>query len=143
MPPTNLASKMSQLPNPYCKQPQMVRTEDEDSISMKDNSPSLQNVTSNDSKHKQDKGKQADNWLPSSKHSNNEGEVDFDDQLFQIPPSFGWLITEETLHDDKCPYMFWASLHLPVPKDPGSPMAAVYNALEEFMMQLAEEDPNL
>jgi len=142
MPPANLARKMSQLPNPYCKQPPTVTTEDKDNVSMRDNSPSLKNSTSNDSKHKQDEAKQADDRSPSSKQSNTEEGMDFDDQPFQIPPSFGQPITEETLHDNKCPYVLWASLHLPVPKDPGNLMAAIYNALEEFVMQLVDEDPN-
>jgi len=31
---------------------------------------------------------------------------------------------------------------MPIPKDPPDPMAAVYNALEEFIMQFVEEDPH-
>ncbi len=49
---------------------------------------------------------------------------------------------EETLRDNDRPYIFWASLRLPIPKDPVNSMAAVYNALEEFIGQMAEEDPN-
>jgi len=33
------------------------------------------------------------------------------------------------------------NLQLPIPKDPINPMVAVYNALEEFVVQMAEEDP--
>jgi len=33
-------------------------------------------------------------------------------------------------------------LHLPIPKDQVNPMAAVYNTLEEFIVKMAEEDPN-
>jgi len=60
---------------------------------------------------------------------------------FQIPPSFSQNINEEMLHDDDHPYVFWTSLRLLIPKDPINPMAAVYDALEEFITQMAEEDP--
>jgi len=49
---------------------------------------------------------------------------------------------EETLHNNDWPYVFWASLWLPIPKDPVNPMAVVYDALEEFIVQMVEEDPN-
>jgi len=62
--------------------------------------------------------------------------------LFQIHPLFNQLITEETLWDKDRPYVFWASLHLPIPKDPANPIVAIYDVLEEFIVQLAEEDPH-
>jgi len=49
---------------------------------------------------------------------------------------------EETLHDDEHPHVFWASLHLPILQNPGNLMAAVYDTLEEFVMQFVEEDPH-
>jgi len=57
-------------------------------------------------------------------------------------PSFNQPIMEETLCDHDWPYVFWVSLQLPIPKDLVNPMAVVYDALEEFITQLAEEDPN-
>jgi len=71
-----------------------------------------------------------------------EEEIDFEENPFQIPPSFNQSINEETLRDDDHPYVFWASLRLPILKDPVNPMAAVFDALEEFVTQLANEDPN-
>jgi len=67
---------------------------------------------------------------------------DHSESHFLIPPSFNRPITEETLRDDDHPYVFWANLRLPVPKTPPNPMAAVYDALEEFIAQFAEEDPH-
>jgi len=46
------------------------------------------------------------------------------------------------LHDNEQLYIFWALLHLPIPNDPVNPMAAVFNVLKEFVMQLVEEDPH-
>jgi len=74
----------------------------------------------------------------------DEEEIDFEEEnSFQIPPSFNCPINKETLWDEDHPYIFWASLHLvPIPKDLVNPMAVVYNAIEEFVTQLAEEDPH-
>ncbi len=132
---------MSQPSNPYQKKtPAAVNTDDNDNISMKEASPSSKN-SSDDSKNEAD-GKQDDNHSPSSRQSNTGEGGNFDDQPFQIPPSFRRPITEETLQDEACPYAFWASLHLPIPFTPVNLMAAVYDALEEFVMQLADEDLN-
>jgi len=77
-----------------------------------------------------------------SDHQTVEEEIDFKESQFQIPPSFSRLIMEETLSNNDHPYIFWALLQLPIPKDPINPMATVFEALEEFVMTLVEEDPN-
>jgi len=56
---------------------------------------------------------------------------------------FNQPINKETLQDDDHPYVFWASLQLPIPKDAVNPMVAIYDALKEFVVQMAEEDPQL
>jgi len=70
-----------------------------------------------------------------------EEEITFEED-FVIPPSFNHLINKETLHDDNHPYVFWASLCLPIPPNPANPMAAVYNALQEFTITFVEEHLN-
>jgi len=70
-----------------------------------------------------------------------EEEIAFEED-FVIPPSFNRLINKETLRDDDHPYVFWASLCLPIPPNPVNLMAVVYNALEEFIITFADEDPN-
>jgi len=133
---------MSQHSNPYQKNPPAaVNTDDDDNVSMKDTSPSSKNFLDKVNFEHAD-GKQDGNHLPSSKHSNAEDGGGFDNQPFLIPPSFGWPILEETLHNEACPYGFGASLHLPTPQNPVNLMAAVFDTLEEFVTQLADEDPN-
>ncbi len=124
--------------NPYQKSPPAaVQTTDDDNVSMKDSSPSSK--TSSDSNVGQGGSK---DQSPRSKTSDVDGDGGFDENPFQIPPSFGRPITEETLRDEEHPYVFWASLRLPIAKDPANPMAAVFDALEEFVSQFADEDPN-
>jgi len=108
---------------------------------MRDNSPSSKNSDAEDSTKVT--GVKTNNDDSPNTHENQaaEEEIEFKENLFHIPPSFNRSINEETLRDDDHPYMFWASL-LPIPKDPINPMAAVFDALEEFVMQLADEDPN-
>jgi len=71
-----------------------------------------------------------------------EEEINFEED-FQIPPSFGRPINKEMLCDNDHPYVFWASLRMPIPKDTPNPMVAVYNALEEFITHFADKDPHL
>jgi len=53
--------------------------------------------------------------------SNKEKEeemVDFEDHDFTVPPSFSREISKETLHIDNQPFVFWATLKIPLPKKP-------------------------
>jgi len=45
----------------------------------------------------------------------NEEMMDFVDDNFQLPPSFSWLISEETLHNDQYPFVLWAMLNISLP----------------------------
>jgi len=129
--------------HPFAKSPpRKVDSDDDDNVSMKDNSPSSKNSEDKDGT----KMTGAKTNVNDSTHTHEtraaKEEIDFEENPFQIPPSFNQSINEETLHDDDHPYVFWASLWLPIPKDPVNPMAAVFDALEEFVTQLANEDPN-
>ncbi len=127
--------------NPYQKNPPAaVQMTNDDNISMKDSSLSSKN--SADSNAGQGNTQQNKDLSPHSKTSDANAESGFDENPFQIPPSFGRPITEETLCDADHPYVFWASLRLPIAKDPANPMAAVFNALKEFVSQFADEDSN-
>jgi len=131
---------MSQSPNPYTKAPPpAVDTHDNDNVSMRDSSPSS-NTSSDDSKQEQETATQT-GGSPNSNGNSGEDNT-FEDTPFQIPPSFGRPITEETLRDADHPYVFWASVRLPIPPTPVNAMAAVYDALQEFVTQLVDEDPH-
>jgi len=133
---------MSMPSNLYQKSPPAaMKTDDDDNILMKDSSPSSKNsLDASNNMHGDEK--QEEDQSPCSETSNAKAKSGFDEHPFQIPPSFSRPITKETLCDVDHPYVFWASLRLPIPKDPVNPMAAVFNALEEFVSQLADEDPN-
>jgi len=45
-----------------------------------------------------------------AKPSAEEEMVDFESQDFNIPPLFGQDLSEESLKDDKWPYVLWAML---------------------------------
>jgi len=134
---------MSSPNHPYAKSPlSKVDTEEDDNVSMQDNSPSLKDLDVEDSKQamgEENKDKESsnncNNWVAKE-------EINFEENHFQIPPLFNQPINKETLCDDDCPYVFWALLWLPIPKDPVNPMAAVFDALKDFIMKLANEDPN-
>jgi len=114
---------------------------DDDNVSMHESSPSSKSSSFEDTKDNEDVDAEAEDHDTDPNHRPEE-EVLFEDTPFQIPPSFSRTINEETLRDDERPYVFWASLRLPIPKDPVNPMAAVFDALEDFLTQLADEDPH-
>ncbi len=133
---------MSAPKNPYAKLMTIATGKEEDNILMHDSSPTSSKdsgfegmCTTGEDAHNDKEQEKATTPL-------DEEEIDFEDNPFQIPPSFDWPITEETLCDDDQPYIVWASLCLPIPKELASPMTAVYDALEEFVTTLAEEDPH-
>jgi len=109
---------------------------------MRDNSPSLKDSDVEDSTKAMGEKTKDDERSHNRENQAAKEEIEFEENLFQIPPSFNRSINKETLHDDDHPYMFWASLCLPILKDLVNPMAAVFDALEEFVMQLTDEDPN-
>jgi len=95
--------------NPYAKTAQnQIDTNEDENVSMH-NSP--HSKTSNSDVLKT--GAEDENW--SQQHVLEEEEIEFDENPFQIPPSFNQLITEEMLHNNNHPYVFWASLRLPIP----------------------------
>jgi len=131
---------MSQPVNNFTNAASTVSTNaDVDNVLMQD-SPSSKNSGFEDHQDVPDHGTDDDGHNSYKDTSGDEEEIAFKEE-FMIPPSFNHPINEETLQDDDHPYVFWASLHLPIPPNPANPMAAVYNALEEFITTLAEEDP--
>jgi len=113
--------------------------DEDDNISMRELSPSSK-TSADDSNQEQG----ATNHMGGLPHSNGNGGKDsrFAESPFQIPPSFGCPITEETLCDNDHPYVFWALVRLPILPNPVNPMATVFDALKEFVTQLVDEDPN-
>jgi len=130
---------MSQPRNPYAsKAPTTVTTRDEENVLMHD-SPSSKN--SSEEAQTNDAGMEDDECSQARESHTLEEEVNFEED-FQIPPSFSQMINEETLRDNDHPYIFWASLRMPIPKDLPNSMVAVYDALKEFITQFADEDPH-
>jgi len=102
-------------------------------------SPCLKSSDSDESKQAEEH--ETDKANCSQQNMMEDEQINFKDTPFQIPPSFSRSIMEETLWDDDHPYVFWVSLQLPIPLNPTNPMAAVYDALKDFVAHMAEEDP--
>ncbi len=131
---------MSPPANPY-RQPAAVDTcEENDNESMHDASPTSSKDSDFEGKHTADDEAHDTEAQGESNPPPDEEEINFEESTFQIPPSFSRPITEETLRDSDHPYVFWATLRLPIPVTPVNPMAAVFDALEEFVTTMAEED---
>jgi len=92
--------KMSAPPNLYAKKLMNVAAEDKDNGSMHESSPCSKDSgfegMHNAGEDAQDNEAQANaKPLPDEKE-----EIDFEDNPFQIPPSFSYIITKETLWDN-------------------------------------------
>jgi len=69
---------------------------------------------------------------------NNDINIEEEDKA--LPPLFHYTLTEENLHNDDCPYIFWAMLQIPIPEKPVDPVATMFEHLETFMINMLEAD---
>jgi len=67
-------------------------------------------------------------------------EVDFENEDFMVPPSFGRELSEESLKNDVQPYILWANLKIPAPEKPGNASDAMFDCLANFIKAAADED---
>jgi len=69
-----------------------------------------------------------------------DNEIPVDEEEEPLPPSFHCELTEETLCDNNHPYVFWASIHFPIPEKPDNPVTTMFEHLENFMIHMLEAD---
>ncbi len=121
------------------KKPNNILTADDDNVSMHESS--LSSKISGSEKDNNDVATAADD-LPQEKNRMEEEEINFEDTHFQIPPlSINQLMRKQFKMTTG--HMFFGHpCNFQSPRTLVSPMAVVYNALKEFMVQLPEEDPN-
>jgi len=67
-------------------------------------------------------------------------EVDFENEYFTVPPSFGRELLEESLKNNAHPYVLWATLKILTPEKPGNAADAMFDCLADFIEAAAEED---
>jgi len=90
-----------------------------------------------------DTNKQGETKDPTDNALNSiwEETENFDDAgLFPIPPSFTRLILEETLQDDCCPFVMWATLKFNIPTNQSNVEDQVYDQLANFLDYAVSED---
>jgi len=74
----------------------------------------------------------------SDKHT--EEEIDFEEEDFAVPPSFGRELSEESLKTNAIPYVLWANLKIPAPEKPGNAADAMFDCLADFIEAATDED---
>jgi len=67
----------------------------------------------------------------------NQGEINVKEEE-TLPPSFHWKINEEQLCDVDCLYIFWATICIPIPKNPVNPVATMFEHLKTFITNMLE-----
>jgi len=73
----------------------------------------------------------------------NEDTVNFEDkELFMMPPLFTQPISKETLQDDQCFFILWATLKFRVPANPSNAKNVLFNSLEDFINFYGSKDKN-
>jgi len=81
-----------------------------------------------------------ENRSPTSQNqqaSDKNKVIDIKEEDEPLPPSFHCTIMEETLHDDDCPFVFWAMLHILIPEKLVDPVATMFEHLESFITKHA------
>jgi len=67
-------------------------------------------------------------------------EIPIEEGKEPLPPSFHHTLTKETLCDNDCPYIFWASIQIPIPEKPDDPVTMMFKHLANFMIHMLEAD---
>jgi len=75
----------------------------------------------------------------SDQDKNSQGEIKVKEEE-PLPPSFHWTINEEQLCDVDCPYVFWATICIPIPKNPVDPVAMMFEHLKTFVNNILKAD---
>jgi len=71
--------------------------------------------------------------------SSKSEEIDFENEDFTIPPSFGQELTKESLKDDDH-IVLWDNLKIPLPEKPGQAADTMFDCLADFIKAAGEED---
>jgi len=79
-----------------------------------------------------------DKGLPEK--SSKANEIDFENEDFTIPPSFGQDLSEESLKDNEHPFVLLANLKIPLPENPGRVTDAMFDCLADFIEAVGKED---
>jgi len=70
----------------------------------------------------------------------DDAEIPVEEEDEPLPPSYHRPMTEETLRDDDRPYVFWASIRIPIPEKPDDPVTTMLDYLQNFMVHMLEAD---
>ncbi len=120
--------------NPYA-QPAAIRTAtllDEYADPMEEESPRSSTSSQETS--------QADSSKASQPQEDDDKGILVEEEEEPLPPSFHCMLMEETLRDDDCPYVFWASIRMPIPEKPDDPITTMFDHLQNFMVHMLEAD---
>jgi len=76
----------------------------------------------------------------SPEKSSEADKINFENEDFMVPPSFGQELSEESLKEDGHPFVLWANLKIPLPENPGRAADAMFDCLADFIEAAGEED---
>jgi len=126
---------MTTLHNPYAKMPSLqVSASLEEYINpMEEESPS----SSKDSQESTMASTLLAEWQ--KKTSQNDEVIEFEEDK-PLPPSFHHTIMEETLQDDNCPYVIWATICIPILEKPADPVSTMFEHLKTFITNMLKAD---
>jgi len=82
-----------------------------------------------------------ENGSPTSQNqqaSKTNEVIDIEEEDKPLPPSLHCTITEETLCDDDCSFVFWAMLCIPIPEKPVDLVVTMFKHLESFITNMLE-----
>jgi len=84
---------------------------------------------------------QEDSPKDSQQHQGKDNkEIPVKEEEEPLPSSFHCTLTEETLRNDDCPYVFWASICIPIQEKPDDPVTTMFDHLQNFRIHMLEAD---
>jgi len=100
----------------------------------------MEEESPNSSKDTQESQKEGSTQGSQEQASPTDKEIEVKEEDKPLPLSFHHTLMEETLWDDNHPYIFWATIRIPIPEDPINLVSMMFEHLETFMTNMLEVD---
>jgi len=105
------------------------------------NSPKSKGSNQMDTEDNKNLGKHLNKFVEEQEEEEEpqDGEISFGPSFFW-PPLFSRTMVAQDLHTPNLPYIFWASIQLPLPASPTNTTDAMFDALDKFLTKMQEAD---
>jgi len=117
--------------------------EESQEVASTNSSPKLKGPNQMEAEDNEELGKHLNKFVEEQEEEEEpkDGEISFGpSHSFFRPPSFSRTMVAQDLRTPNLPFIFWASIRLPLPATPTNATDAMFNELDEFITKMQEAD---